>query len=1626
MTLLPVLGFGQTGNEWINFGQTYYKIPVAKDGIFKLTQTDLAAAGVPVNQIDPRRLQIFHRGVEQAIVVQHQQSPANAIFDASEFLEFYGRKNDGALDAFLYKPTTSIPHTYYNLYNDTAYYFLTVNPVAQGKRMANFSQVNTGSLPAETYQIQEQLQVFSSTYAVGETFNSFVNLTSFSKGEGWSGPVVRENNTTDINFTGISQGVEAGGLPTLELQLLGRGLNNHAVEIYVGANSSSLRLLSTQSFFGFDANTLSTDLAWSDIGASGTMTIRISVTGANGVDFVSVSYAKVQWPRTYNLNSENERTFTMATNDANKSYLEIQNAPTAARIFDISDVNNPIQIGTAQTTTLNAVVDNTQTERKILLTNQTTTPNGIKRVVFRSFNSVSPDYLIISHKQFQRPALGSANPLKAYSDYRASVAGGGYDTLTVTIDQLYNQFTYGESTPLAIFRFLKFLETKKRPDYLFIIGKGLNVTNRYYRNPGAFTTYKDFVPSAGFPASDMLYSVGLSDPNTNEPGIATGRLSITQSGQIIQYLNKVIQQESTGFNDLWRKRILHLSGGIAEGEPETFKGYMEGFANVAEDVYLGGSVSAIAKRSLQAQELVNISKEVNDGLGLITFFGHSSTSTTDFDIGFATDPVLGYANDGKYPMLLINGCNAGAFFGNGILFGEDWINAANRGAVGFIAHSSFGLVSTLKRYSDFFYQVAYGDSTFLKKGIGDIQKEVARRYLENVFATATNVSQVQQMVLLGDPAVRLFGAEKPDYHIENTSLQVESSDGKVVNSLSPAISLKLMVKNFGRADDKQLLVSVDRILPDNTTLSYDSLFDPVLYQDTLIITIPNSIAFAGSNRIEIHIDADEAINELREDNNLLSYDLFIPLNGTKNLFPHNFGIVQSTEQELVFQSANLLDSLRSFEVMIDTSRLFNSGWVKTFVVEAKVLGRQAVTILPDDSLTYYWRTRLLNPSVDESSDWETNSFTYIVGSTEGWGQIAFPQYLDNTTTNILLDEMSEQIFFEETVTPILIKTFGDLNSTPVNEVSVKIDGAEYNLATQGQPCRDNTINLLAFNRISTVPYAAIPFTFQDPRSCGREPQIIVSFLPNEVYANGVNDLIQAINDVAVGDSVVIFSIGNPVMSGWNSNVSAKLAEVGISTTQLASIVDGEPFVFYGKKMVSPGEALLFTSGLSPAAEQELVVNRSITGRTASGSMQTALVGPAKNWYQLKLKTKTFADDVAEVSVYGINNNANTTLLFENLTTTTDLGSIDASIYPYLRLVYQTNDQVMLTPAQLQFWLVEYESLAEGILIAKNTIETEVLEEGQTWAQSFGFANISNKNFPDSLLVNYSSINQLTNQTTDTSLKILAPAPGDTTDFELNISTLEKAGLNDVKLSVNPRIVPELFYDNNLFSLKNAFDVSMDKKSPVLHVLIDGRLIENGDFVSANPRIDINVWDENELILKTDTAGIQILLQYPCETNCILTPIYFTRSDVQWQAASINSPFTATFSPVDLPVGIYVLKVFAEDSRGNVSGELPYEVTFQVSDDEQTTLSAPYPNPNSGIINFDLLIKGDVVPAGASIELINTMGKLMYEGSFSATNWHVGKNYISLRIENQLPTGLYLYRIRFANGVLKQGQIVLSR
>jgi len=148
------------GNEWINYSQKYYKIKVAQTGIYKINYTTLVNAGIPITTTDPKRLQLFNRGVEQKIYIEGE---SDGTFNTTDFIEFYGQKNDGSLDSLLYTNTSFVPNPYYSLVNDTAVYYLTWNNSTANKRITVESDVNFGAYPTlANYFFKEEIHDFHS------------------------------------------------------------------------------------------------------------------------------------------------------------------------------------------------------------------------------------------------------------------------------------------------------------------------------------------------------------------------------------------------------------------------------------------------------------------------------------------------------------------------------------------------------------------------------------------------------------------------------------------------------------------------------------------------------------------------------------------------------------------------------------------------------------------------------------------------------------------------------------------------------------------------------------------------------------------------------------------------------------------------------------------------------------------------------------------------------------------------------------------------------------------------------------------------------------------------------------------------------------------------------------------------------------------------------------------------------------------------------------------------------------------------------------------------------------------------------------------------------------------------
>ena len=94
---------------------------------------------------------------------------------------------------------------------------------------------------------------------------------------------------------------------------------------------------------------------------------------------------------------------------------------------------------------------------------------------------------------------------------------------------------------------MKYLVAKGHPKFLFLIGKGLEVSQGFYRKTSLLPTdFRDLVPSAGMPGSDMAFTAGLHG-TTFEPAVPTGRLTASTPAQVAAYLNKVKESEALAF-----------------------------------------------------------------------------------------------------------------------------------------------------------------------------------------------------------------------------------------------------------------------------------------------------------------------------------------------------------------------------------------------------------------------------------------------------------------------------------------------------------------------------------------------------------------------------------------------------------------------------------------------------------------------------------------------------------------------------------------------------------------------------------------------------------------------------------------------------------------------------------------------------------------------------------------------------------------------------------------------------------------------------------------------------------------------------------------------------------------------
>ncbi|MCF6360115.1 MAG: C25 family cysteine peptidase [Cyclobacteriaceae bacterium] len=1627
--LMAVIGFNTFsqpyGNEWVDFNKNYYKVKIGSDGIYRLTYANLASVGFPVDE-DNKRIQLFNRGQEMAVFVN--DTNGDNIFNASDYVEFYGKANDGTLDSELYVPSSTQPHTYYNLYSDTTAYYLTSNIVNTGKRMQTSNEFVGGV--NESYHLDNNLTLFTNEYSQGLTQVTYNSLTSFGVGEGFTGDRITENTnpTKDFLITNISQTVTSAPVPTLKILLVGLNEQSHAITIQVGSNTPE-----PYNFTGFNNLLIEENINWSDVSGSGELVVRVNVTNNGGSNSnISVSYINLAYAQDFNMNGALSKKYNLRIKGAGGNDVSITNVPANANVYDITDATNVVRVNDANAdpTIIECSFLDASVERILWVNETNSTEPVIEAVSFRQM-SMSANYIIISHSSLMQPAGGFPDAVRAYAGYRSTATGGAFDTLVVDIQQLYDQFSYGEITPLAIYRFMEFLVVNGNPQNLFLIGKSLVVSHNFYRRPKSDFTFYDLVPTAGVPGADAPFTAGLAG-TTYESAVPTGRLGASKPMDVINYLNKVIEHEVTPFNDLWRKHLLNLSGGNSESELATFRGYVDGYANIAKGFYFGADATTQSKTTSAPVEFINVSSEVNSGVNQITFFGHSAPNVTDIDIGFVSDPANGYNNKGKYPLVVMNGCNAGNIYNDDYIFGEDWILTPNLGSTAVIAHTSFGFSSILNIWSNLFFSLGYGDLNYMDKSLGVISNEVGKQ-MAAISTSPFFITQIQQMGLHGDPAIKLFGTQVPDYELSNANVQPIELINEGITAEADSFALALGVRNFAAYLNDSLDVFVRRTLQNGAIIDYDTVtFKPVRHRDTLIYVLDNKYeGNFGTNSFEIVLDPANKLTELDKFNNRVFFNYFIPISGTVNLTPPNYGIVSTIPFSLKSQISSQPSENRNVNFELDT---ISSSTSQSPVYSFNMAGGTLVTewnnisILPDlpmyDSLAYYWKTIYTDLKPGESSSKTESTFTYIKDGDEGWAQVAYHQMKKNPLTGLALDEGNREIKFDEVKLDFMVKTFGvNTPGLTYRDVELLIDGQSFILGTGFQSCSNNRLAIIAFDDANGTPYAPIFGGQVNAWTCGRSPQIIN--IVNEGAGSGrtLDEVLDAVN---YNDFVLVFTIGSFDFNLLTASAITKLEDLGADPAVLGAKTANEPYIMYGKKGLGAGnsiaELLSDPGSLIPTDEQIITYTGQSIGIKGNGVMKSVLIGPAILWDKLEFETDVLGiNDEISVDIIGKDFSGNETILSTGIQQReTSLNWIDPINYPYISLQYNVLDTVNKTAVQLKKWIVNYTLAPEGVLSfvgndAGNQLQVE-LQEGDSIYSEFAFINITNKAFNGKLPVEYNVFNSTLRTTISNTLLIDPPAPNDTIKFKIPIGTKGLIGVNNLSIFVNNFSQAEQVYVNNNISLPNYITIIKDETNPLLDISFDGRYIYDGEIVSASPTVLIKILESNPLLLKTDTVGINIFLTPPCD-GCGKIRVPLTGNEINYTVASKDKPFEINYQPMKLENGMYELSVQVEDASGNLAGVEPYIVNFEVINESTVTNFYPYPNPFSTSVRFVFTLTGTEIPDGIMIRIMTVTGRVVRTITQDEIGpVHIGNNLSDYAWDgrdefgDQLANGVYLYKV----------------
>ncbi len=1608
LNILHVSGQEILSHQWLKPGKRYLKLSVAEDGLYQITQQEMAAFGLQSADMIGSHAEIWHMGKQIPLHTSTSQ-----LFSENDYVLFYGKGHVLDMDTLLFRNwQKDMLHTQYSFITDTNTYYLTFDPGSPKIRI-NFQNVDINNplyQPIPFYLHEEEISYNEHFFKVEE---NDVQYSNFEPNEGFASLPLREST----HKIPISQYHPDGGNPILEFRF-GTSINSSRLEVKERGNILDTILsapkTNTQVSYVLPPVTIENQ-------------IPITLRNLKENDNHRTSWIHIRYPRFLDADNAYSKEFKLTDNTSGNISLRFKNVGNPDGLAVLYHIDSATIFNTQRETdgSVKIAVPQHVVGASYVLADM---EYGFKKIsnatIFTPENLPAKEttYAIITHPTLMESA-------KTYALFRQSPEGGSYNTEIWDIHDIYDYFGYGiQRHPMAMKLFTVFLK-QYRPqlEHIFIIGKGLDYS--HLRTASSIDEHEGknfFVPSFGVPASDNML---FSEDNFPDPAFSIGRLAAKSNEEVDDYLRKVKayeqakQMPQTIEDKGWMKRFMHLSGGGNIQEQTSIKNALGSMETRIENSRKGAEVFTFSKtssESLQSAAIAEMNNLINTGVNMITFFGHSAPGTWDFNL----ENPSKFENTGRYFIVNSLGCYSGNIHQVTTGLSESFILAKDRGAVAFLASVGSAFIGQLGIFGLEQYQLmgneAYG------KSLGAINKQICQKFRDSKFNT---YAFYQQLTLHGDPALSLYSPEGPDYVFNPSTARTIPSE---ISSSTKEIVFQYDIVNLGEGINDSIPLTFYHQLPDGSiadTLKV-KIDAPAGTKSYSIKLNSQGLSSIGKNIIYGIIDQEKTIAEKpqpegRNNNELLTANgkgfIYYVLDNTAfPIDPCPYAIVTDNDVVLSASTSNAFVEEGNYIFQIDTSRTFRSPARKTFVsTKTRGLIRWKPDVSWEKGVVYYWRISPDSIDPQIGYQWQESSFIYDPDIPKGWNHSHYFQFSDNNEPgSVYIDE--ERIF-----------------RFPVKERILNITNSIYKQGTTGYKV-DLSNPSSSIRPWNFMPRGGIAVAIYDPsrathiintggaygsiltndpgsqRCFGfltdtrENRQKLMDFLENQLPDGHYVSIFTVLND-ASNDLEIEAWLEDEIQTG--KNIISVAEGLGAQKIRELEIKGTVPYTFMFRKGFYP-----ITESIGQSIQDIIDDRMIIQGEASEGVLTTRVIGPASSWTSTQVKVNGAAiEDTLKIQITGIRKNKTEKILMAGVTSTAiDLTPISAEEFPWMRMELYFKDATKRTMPDIEYIRVFYEGTSDLAIdpVSGFSFYKDSIDRGDQLECVFNVTELGEL-IADSVKLNFTLLNLGNNTEEKIQTIVKKPSKGQTEEVTFLWDTKQLSGDYLLVAEINPeKVLLEKQYLNNIG--KKIFTVLPDTINPLLDVYFDGRIIRNGEIVSANPRITMELRDRN-LFLIPDAADLfTVQLQLP-DGQVVDIPVDGPEMSFK-PATTFRVPAVLTYMP-SLVTGDYTLNVQAEDQSGNLSGKHVYSVQFRVIETQQISHVFAYPNPFSHAVQFIFTLTGSSPPSKANLQILSLQGKVIKTISQEELGpVVVGTNRTAYRWDgtdqygSRVANGIYFYKI----------------